>query len=167
MTRWATAHGLTAQVAPGRTMVQVSGSSRAVAAAFGAALHTFRLADGTTVRANAAQGRLPHAVAQVASAVVGLSDMKLRVPQPKTHPSGTVTIINSFGPQDFWSIYHAPAAATGAGQNLAIITAGDISQAKSDLPKFEDHFGLPHVPFNEIHVGPASTVTSRSRSSTR
>jgi pseudomonalisin/xanthomonalisin len=123
-------------------------------------LHSVRLADGSTVRANVGQARLPQAVAQVASAVVGLSDTRLRVPHPQSHPNGTVTIINSFGPQDFWSMYHAPAGATGAGQNLAIITAGDISQAKADLPKFEDNFGLAHIPFNEIHVGPASTDAS-------
>jgi subtilase family serine protease len=162
VTTWATAHGLTAQVMPGRTMVQLAGSSRAVAKTFGVTFHSFRLADGTTFRANADQARLPQSVADVASAVVGLSDLSLRVPHaaPSSHPSATITIGASYGPQDFWNLYHAPAGATGAGQKLTIITAGDISQAKSDLPKFEDHFGLAHIPFNEIHVGPASTDAS-------
>jgi subtilase family serine protease len=162
VTRWADAQGLTARVAPGRTMVELTGSTRAVAKAFGVTFHTFRVADGTTFRANATQARLPQAVAGVASAVAGLSDVSLRTPQHalKTRPSATITVGASYGPQDFWNLYHAPAAATGSGQNLTIITAGDISQAKSDLPLFEDHFGLPHIPFNEIHVGAPSTDAS-------
>src|SRR5581483_4304208 len=106
--------------------------------------------------------QLPTSVAKVTRAVVGLSDLgRLRTPVRKVgaQPGATVNVIGSFGPQDFWHIYNAPTSSTGAGQALAIITAGDISQAKSDLPIFEDHFGLPHVPFNEIHVGPASTDT--------
>ena len=163
VTSWARAHGLAAQVRPGRTMVQLSGTTRTIGAAFGAAIHNFRLADGTRALGAVTAGHLPSNVAAVTASVVGLTERALRVPQHTmaSKPAAqTVQIVNSFGPQEFWKIYRAPANQTGAGQGLAIITAGDISQAQADLPKFEDHFGLPHVPFNEIHVGPASADTT-------
>jgi pseudomonalisin len=162
VTKWAASHGLSAQVMPGRTMVQLSGDSAQVAQAFGTAFRSFRLADGSRLTTNATAGHLPRTVAAVTRAVVGLSDVTLRLPKRvvSTRPSAGISIGASYGPQDFWSLYHAPAAQTGGGQSVAIITAGDISQAKADLPRFEDHFGLPHVAFNEIHVGPASTDTA-------
>jgi pseudomonalisin len=165
VTKWAQAHGLAAQVRPGRTMVQISGTTRTVGAAFGVTLHRLRQADGTAYRGITTAAHLPSNVAAVSSAVVGLTDFTLALPH-RTMTAGaqpaaaTLQVVNSFGPKDFWNIYRAPAAQTGVGQKLAIITAGDISQAKADLPLFEDHFGLAHVPFNEIHVGPASTDTS-------
>ena len=42
-------------------------------------------------------------------------------------------------------MYDAPAAQTGSGQQLAIITEGDVSQPKEDLATFESKFGLPAV----------------------
>jgi subtilase family serine protease len=65
-----------------------------------------------------------------------------------------------YGPKDFWSIYNAPAAQTGSGQQLAIITEGNVSQPKADLATFESHFGLPAVTWNQINVGAPSSDTS-------
>ncbi len=67
---------------------------------------------------------------------------------------------NQYGPQDFWSMYDAPSTQTGSGQQLAIITEGDVSQPKKDLATFESKFGLPAVTWNQINVGAASTDTS-------
>ncbi|MFL6240908.1 MAG: protease pro-enzyme activation domain-containing protein [Actinomycetes bacterium] len=162
VTSWAHAQGLVATVAPGRTLVQVSGTTRNVGDAFGVRFRDLRLAGGREFRGTVSTARLPRSVAAVTRAVVGLSDLNAQTPQrpAAARPASTINVIVSFGPQDFWKIYHAPTTATGAGQALAIITAGDISQAQADLPKFEDHFGLPHVPFNQIQVGPAGTDTS-------
>ena len=57
-------------------------------------------------------------------------------------------------------MYDAPSAQTGAGQQLAIITEGDVSQPKTDLATFEQHFGLPDRDWNQINVGTPSTDTS-------
>ena len=67
---------------------------------------------------------------------------------------------SQYGPKDFWSMYDAPSTATGAGQQLAIITEGDVSQPKADLATFESTFGLPTVAWNQINVGATSTDTS-------
>jgi pseudomonalisin len=162
VTSWARTQALTAQVMPGRTMVQLTGDTNRVAAAFGTTLRTVRVADGSRFTANVTAAHVPAGVARVTAAVVGLTDARLQLPKRTiaSKPAATVAYGGSYGPQDFWSIYNAPSGQTGSGQSLAIITAGDISQAKSDLPAFEDHFGLAHIPFNEIHVGPASTDAS-------
>jgi subtilase family serine protease len=123
-------------------------------------LHTFRLSDGMRFRSNVTTARLPRAVASVTSAVVGLSDLgRLQLPNQNrgAHPAASISIGGSYGPQNFWSLYDAPAGITGAGQSLAIITAFDVAQAQADLPKFEAHFGLPHVPFSVVQVGPKGT----------
>jgi pseudomonalisin len=66
----------------------------------------------------------------------------------------------SYTPQDFWSMYDAPSGETGSGQQLAIITEGDVSQPKADLATFEKDYGLPTVTWNQINVGSPSTDTS-------
>jgi pseudomonalisin len=78
-------------------------------------------------------------------------------------PGANLSSINypaSYGPQDLWSLYDAPSSQTGSGQQLAIITEGDVSQPKADLATFEQHFGLPTVTWNQINVGAPSTDTS-------
>ncbi len=67
---------------------------------------------------------------------------------------------SQYGPQQFWSMYNAPSAQTGSGQQLAIITEGDVSQPKKDLATFESKFGLPTVTWNQINVGATTTDTS-------
>ncbi len=57
-------------------------------------------------------------------------------------------------------MYDAPSAATGSGQQLAIITEGDVSQPKADLATFEKTYGLPAATWNQINVGTPSTDTS-------
>ena len=38
-------------------------------------------------------------------------------------------------------MYDAPSSQTGSGQQLSIITEGDVSQPKADLATFEQHSG--------------------------
>jgi len=57
-------------------------------------------------------------------------------------------------------MYNAPSTQTGSGQQLAIITEGDVSQPKKDLATFEQQFGLPAVTWNQINAETPSTDTS-------
>jgi subtilase family serine protease len=57
-------------------------------------------------------------------------------------------------------MYDAPSSQTGSGQQLAIITEGDVSQPKKDLATFESRYGLPAVAWNQINVGGTSSDTS-------
>jgi pseudomonalisin len=77
--------------------------------------------------------------------------------------AGLPTSLNyptTYTPQDFWSMYDAPPSQAGAGQQLAIITEGAVSQPKADLATFEKTYGLPAVTWNQINVGTPSTDTS-------
>jgi subtilase family serine protease len=72
----------------------------------------------------------------------------------------SISYPSQYGPMDFWKMYDAPSSATGSGQQLAIITEGDVSQPKKDLATFESHFGLPTVSWNQINVGTPTSDTS-------
>ena len=105
---------------------------------------------------------LPASIAGQVSAITGLSSLgRAQVEAPRANPgeATSVSYPSSYGPQELWSLYHAPASATGAGQQVSVIAAGDLSQPKADLATFEKKFGLPTVTWNQINVGAASKET--------
>ena len=175
--RFAAAHALrVSSVSANRTLVSLTGSSTAVARAFGTSFESLRSSAGTFFAPRRA-ARLPAALAGRTAAVLGLSSIG-RVSLP-LHKRGTTraadiaalphaltsaaTGINypaEYGPQDFWSLYNAPSGATGSGQTLAVIAEGDLTQPKRDLVTFEQQFGLPQVTWTT--VGPGSSDTSGS-----
>jgi pseudomonalisin len=179
--RWAELSGLRiGSVSANRMLVSVSGSSSQLARA----LHTqfarySSIADGSFFATTRA-ARLPAALAGQVRAVMGLSSLgKVSVTHPaRRSSSGLAHVLATpklgalavpslnypaqYGPQDLWSLYNAPASQTGSGQQLAIITEGDLSQPKKDLATFEQHFGLPTVTWNQINVGTGSSDTSGS-----
>jgi pseudomonalisin len=176
---WAKTNGLTvASVASNRLLVTVSGSSSQIGRAFGFTFDRFHSASQGTFFAPSRVAATPKAFGSSVRAVLGLSNLgKVSVP-PLQHrsarpalPSGgtlgklglSASSLNfpaTYGPKDFWSLYNAPAAQTGVGQQLAIITEGNLAQPKADLATFEQQFGLPAVTWNQINVGAASTDTS-------
>ena len=54
-------------------------------------------------------------------------------------------------------VYNAPPATRGAGQTVAVLAAGDVSHARSDLGIFESRQGLPRVRWTTVPVGAPST----------
>lgn len=170
---WAQANGLNvASVSPNRLLVGISGSSTQIGRAFGVTLENFKSSHGAFF-APSRVASTPKALSSSVSAVLGLSSLgKLAVPRPahpspeslppraKTSAGSSLNFPASYGPQDFWSLYNAPTAQTGAGQQLAIITEGDVTQPKADLATFEKQFALPAVTWNQINVGTPSSDTS-------
>jgi pseudomonalisin len=171
-----------ASVSSNRLLVTLSGSSTA----FATALHTgfaryTSSADGSFFAPTRA-ARLPTALASRVTAVLGLSSLaKVAVPHPavrsaaalhkvlSTLPSGLSTLglslptLNypaTYTPQQLNAMYDAPSDQTGAGQQLAIMTEGNVSQPKADLATFESKYGLPSVTWNQINVGTPTTDTS-------
>jgi pseudomonalisin len=180
---WARATGLrVASVSSNRLLVKLTGSS----ATFASALHTsfarFSSPRDGAFYAPTRAAVLPSRVASRVSAVLGLSNLgRAAVPHPATRsaaslnrvlstlPSGltklgsaapSLAYPSQYTPQQLNAMYDAPASATGSGQQLAIITEGDLSQPKADLATFESKFGLPAVTWNQINVGTPSTDTS-------
>jgi pseudomonalisin len=175
---WAAANGLTvSSVSANRLLITLTGSSTAVASALQTGLERFHsTADGNFFAASRA-ARLPSAFAANVTAVLGLSSLaKVAVPTPAVRSAaalhagraaltaaGLPTSLNypaTYTPQQLNAMYDAPSAQTGAGQQLAIITEGDVSQPKADLATFEKTYGLPAVAWNQINVGTPSTDTS-------
>jgi pseudomonalisin/xanthomonalisin len=172
---WAAANGLRmSSVSANRMLVSLTGSSTAVAGAFHTALHRYSTAaDGAFVKPTGA-ARLPSSLASRVSAVLGLSSLaKVGLAHPVHRSSADLNHVlatpglpssldypTDYGPQGLWSLYDAPSSQTGSGQQLSIITEGDVSQPKKDLVTFEQHFGLPTVAWNQINVGTPSTDTS-------
>lgn len=167
VTRWATKAGLhVTSVSPNRTLVQLSGSPAAVGRAFRATIHSFRAADGSTWLSPTAPASLPAALAGDVTSVVGLSTLgrvglaPVVTRSAASAASSGLSFPASYRPQDFWSIYNAPASQEGSGQTIAILAEGDLTQVKADLVTFEAKFGLPQVPFSTVQVGSPSSDTS-------
>jgi len=159
---WAGANSLNVvSVSANRTLVRVSGSAENVGKAFGTTLERFTSGSGSFF-APSREATVPAAFSAQTTAVLGLSNLGRVGFSPPRAASGGLNFPASYGPQDIASLYGAPASATGAGQQVSVIAEGDLTQPRADLATFEDRFGLPHVTWNQIQVGAASTDTSGS-----
>ncbi|MGH9092053.1 MAG: S53 family peptidase, partial [Acidimicrobiales bacterium] len=145
-------------VSPDRDLVALSGSSTAVAQAFGVAFHRYGLPGGATFRSATSAATVPAALAGDVRAVVGLTTLGRASLAPVATPS--VSFPTSYDPQQLWSHYDAPATRTGAGQAVAVLAAGTLARPQADLATFEHDFGLPAVPWTTVPVGPRSSTTA-------
>lgn len=161
VTGWASSAGLTVtSVSSNRTLVTVTGSLSQLGHAFGVTFDSYRMANGQTFVSNTQTATVPAALAGDVSSIVGLSTLGKVQLAPTAAPTGTVSFPSSYGPQDLWSFYNAPANQTGAGQTIAVLAEGDLSSPQADLATFEKTYGLPTVPWTTIPTGAASTDTS-------
>jgi subtilase family serine protease len=180
---WARTAGLrAAAVSSNRLLVKLSGSSATFARALRTHFARFSSARDGNFYAPTKAASLPSALASKVTAVLGLSSLaRLSAPHPATRSAASLNRVLSsapgalgklglaapslaypgqYTPQQLNTMYDAPASATGSGQQLAIITEGDVSQPKADLATFESTFGLPAVTWHQINVGTPSTDTS-------
>ena len=155
-------HGLQVEsVSPNSTLVTVAGTTAAVNRAFGVVEHTLRVG-GQTFLSPDRTASLPTSLSGVTAAVLGLTTYNPnRLPHVTRNAAPYQTIgFASYGPRDFWQIYNAPAATAGAGQKVAVITQGDLTQVGKDLATFEQRNSLPTVPLQVINAEPPSSDTS-------
>jgi pseudomonalisin len=174
---WASSNHLTvSSVSSNRLLVTLTGTSSQLSGALQTGFERFHsAADGSFFAASKA-AHLPASFASSVSSVVGLSSLaKVAPPAPSVRSASalssgkaalsavglpTLNYPATYTPQDLTSMYDAPSAQTGAGQQLAIMTEGDVSQPKADLATFEQTYGLPAVTWNQINVRTPSTDTS-------
>jgi pseudomonalisin len=178
-----TQHLTVTSVSANRMLVRLSGSSTAIARALRTSFGSFSSAGGNFFAATKS-ARLPGSFASQVTAVLGLSSLsKVAVPHPAVRSAtdlaklkaaatggGVLSTLGlsapslaypaTYGPKNFWSMYDAPAAQIGNGQQLSIITEGDLAQPKLDLSTFDKQNGLPSVTWNQINVGTPSADTS-------
>lgn len=156
---WATGSGLTvSSVSPNRTLVTLSGDTGAFSRAFVTAFHDYRAPSGQTYVTPVVPATIPPSLAGDVLAVNGLSSLDAVHLDPLASPS--VSFPSTFDPQQFWSYYDAPAAQTGAGQTIAVLAEGDVTQPQADLTTFEHQYGLPTVPWTTVPTGASSSDTS-------
>jgi pseudomonalisin len=178
---WASANHLTvSSVSSNRLLVTLAGSSGQLSSALQTGFERFHSAAEGSFFAASKPAHLPASFASSVTSVVGLSSLaKVAVPAPSVRsasalsagraalsatglpglPSG-LNYPATYTPQQLNAMYDSPSTATGSGQQLAIMTEGDVSQPKADLATFEKTYGLPAVTWNQINVGTPSTDTS-------
>jgi pseudomonalisin/xanthomonalisin len=160
---WASVHGLQVSgVSADRLLVTLAGSRSALGSALGVTFERYRAADGSEFVASTGTATLPWSLAGSVLAIEGLSSLGRvhgDVRRASSAATGGLNYPTSYSPQELWSLYHAPSSQTGSGQQVSVITAGDLAQPKADLRTFEHKFGLPEVTWNQINVGAASSET--------
>lgn len=184
---WAASHGLSvASVSPNRTQVRVTGSSASLGQAMGVAFRVRQEPTGSTYITTDRPATLPTRLLSATAAVLGLSNLgQVRVPPEAasasvsasaTSPAAVVPSAvastassspagihypSSYGPQGIDALYHASTSTTaGAGQTMAVLAEGDLTQLPPDLRSFEARYGLPQAPLTVKPTGPGSSDTT-------
>ena len=138
---------------PARRAVVLSGTSGAMAAAFGDALSRWRAADGSSFRGRTGPVHVPASLAAVVEGVFGLDDR----PQSRPHfrrlaaaardagPAGP-----GFDPREVARLYNFPAGADGGGQTIAMLEFGG-GFSVSDISAYFSQLGM--APPEVVAVG--------------
>jgi pseudomonalisin len=157
------ASGVSTRLSQDRLYLYLEGTPAAMGKAFGVRFGTYTGPDGRRYRSTDRSLSLPPALAPTVAAAVGFSDLgrfqlqtQLRPAVRKSGAAGPATPPQTYGPQDFWSIYDVPASPSGRGQKIGILAEGDVRPALKDLPIFEAKFGLPRVATEIRTVGAPS-----------
>lgn len=149
------------EAAPNRAVVVVAGPARAAENAFGVRLLPFQARDGFVFRAPDRDPVVPAALAGRLVGVVGLETGRAR--RPKSAPVSPGRLPRGIGsgwgggltPGDIKAAYNLQSVAlTGAGQTLGVYQLDGYRA--SDIAAYENAFGLPHVPLENVLVAGAS-----------
>ncbi|HTD36804.1 MAG TPA: S53 family peptidase [Candidatus Limnocylindrales bacterium] len=174
------------QAAPNNLLVSATASAATVEKAFNTTLHGFNVA-GKSYFANTQPAFVPTALSGNVVAVLGLtnapglkagpSSKQATNVQPAVFdangspsPNGCTKGVNTttgtpvcprfYDPPTFNITYDAGSTPAATATDVAIFVEGDPSIAISDFRDNESRFGMPQVPINQIHSGPASSDIS-------
>jgi uncharacterized membrane protein len=134
------------EIPPGGRTILFSGSAAQVESAFHTAMHRYRIG-GHPHLANAADPRIPEALAGVVAGVATLHDFRRQPMHTQLHAAPQFSSGGYYylAPADFAAIYDVAAlyagGITGAGQSIAIVARCNIPT--SDAQLFRSTFGLP------------------------
>ena len=145
-------------VHPNRLVLDVSGPSAAVEAAFGVSLFQYQAADGRVFQAPDREPTVPSALAGKLLAVVGLENAEVWHSQARPAPDAAFLLPYQIGtgsgggltPSDIKTAYNIPAGPTGSGQTLALFELDGYTP--SDITAYEKSFGLSSVPLANVLV---------------
>ena len=165
--RFAQANGLTVTGRhPNRILLDVTGPAVSVERAFSTRLARFQARTGRIFRAPEVEPGVPAGLAGIINGVVGLDNLAVRRPHhlrkantdeisPRagtrlgTGPSGGLS------PTDIKKAYNLSGTTlSGSGQVLALFQLDGYTS--TDITAYEDQFGLPHVPLQNILIDSVS-----------
>ncbi|HET9742962.1 MAG TPA: Ig-like domain repeat protein [Terriglobales bacterium] len=154
-------------VAPGRNVIEFSGTAGAVRGTFHTAIHKF-LVNGREHWSNINDPQIPAALAPLVKGIVSLNNFPLKPMNRvagtfRRSADGTLEPLFTFtppgsstfygvGPADFDTIYNVPSSLDGSGQTIAIVSPTNINI--QDVANFRGIFGLPANAPNVILNGP-------------
>ncbi|HEX3465494.1 MAG TPA: protease pro-enzyme activation domain-containing protein [Candidatus Elarobacter sp.] len=176
------------QASPNNMLVSATASAANVEKAFNTTLHGFSVS-GKTYFANTQPAFVPTALSGNVVAVLGLTNAPGLKAGPAskratsgikpavfdangspTGPDGCTENVNTttgapvcprfYDPPTFNITYDAGSTPAATGTDVAIFVEGDPSIAISDFRDNESRYGMPQVPINLIHAGPASSDIS-------
>lgn len=161
VTDYLNAYGFTnIKVAANRLIVEADTTAASVSSAFNTQLSQFRLND-RTVFANTRDVHVPAPLSNIVLSVLGLQTFeKAHTMIEKAEASTQVGPAKGFLPTEFPKVYNAVGYPDGSGTDVAIISAGSMTQTLKDLRQFESENGLMQVPVNLVPVGPLSSDSS-------
>jgi subtilase family serine protease len=141
-----------------RLLLDVSGRDDAVEHAFGVHLTEYAAANGRFFHAPDTAPTLPTALSGQVSGVIGLDTSTVRRPHlQQLLARSAASPLNGSGPEGGLSPLDIKAAygldsvtLEGEGQSLAVFELDGYTQ--SDIRSYENHFGLPQIPIDDIFV---------------
>lgn len=152
-------------VEPNNLLVGADAPAAVVNTAFNTSLGNF-IQNGQAVYANTTPAQVPSSLGNIVVGVLGLNNaIQMSVPQKQncfkgsTLPSGA-PCVKFYDPQGFNLAYDAGTTPAAMHSNVAIMTAGDSSQAQSWWRENEQKFGMATVPLTVELVGIATPPVS-------
>jgi kumamolisin len=148
--RFAHAHGLTVSERHSeRRSIMVSGTAKAIQAAFGTQLAYFETDHGVRYRGRSGDLTLPASIARSVMAVLGLDNRPVAKPHFRrrraTRPTGTFT------PLQIAQLYSFPTGVTGTGETIGIIELGG-GYTPADLSSYFQQWGIPEPTITAVSV---------------
>ncbi|GAC1387567.1 MAG: S53 family peptidase [Vulcanimicrobiaceae bacterium] len=148
-------------VEPNNLLVQADAPAAAVNTAFNTSIGNF-IQNGQAVYANTTPAMVPTSIGNVVVAVLGLNNaLKMSTPNRQNCIKGSILpsgapCVKFYDPQGFNLAYDAGSTPAATRTSVAIMTAGNSSQAQSWWRINEQKFGMATVPLTVELVGIAT-----------
>lgn len=148
-------------IEPNRQLVTGEGRADTAAAAFHTSLVSVHTHDGRNAYATASDVQIPASLQGIVNEVLGLQTVHTFHVLTPVHPDASGGTASAHAPTDFPAIYNAGSTATGSTINVGVVTAGSMTNVKSDFSSFlSQHPSLGSIPLNVVKVDGAGTSTS-------